>query len=396
MRLPAHHPGWAALTVALLSIQTAAVRADDWPQFRGPGGTGVSADTGVATTWTAAEHILWRAALPGPGSSSPIVVGDRVYVTCYTGYGVQRESPGNMADLKRHLICLNRADGKILWDTAVDAVQPEDRYAGMITEHGYASATPASDGERIYVFLGKSGVAAFDLKGAKLWQTSVGTSSSNRRWGSGTSPVLCKNLVIVNAADEGRAVCALDKKTGKLVWKAEAAGTELSYSTPAVAVLPGGRADVVVPVPGEVWGINAETGKLRWYATVPIEGNVCPSPILSGDIAYLFGGFTSRASCAVRMGGEGDVTRTHVVWTSEASSYVPTPSLYKGRLFWVTDQGWAMCSDAANGKLLWRERLPVRSGQSPVYASVTLADGKVFAVTRFGGTFVLGAGDKFE
>ena len=143
----------------------------------------MSRDSKPPVTWNESEHLKWKSELPGPGLSSPIVVGDRVFLTCYTGYGVDREKPGTIESLKRHLVCVDRKDGKILWASAVSATLPEDPYEGMITEHGYASHTPASDGERVYAFFGKSGVVAFDMQGKQLWQTNVGKESGQMRVG---------------------------------------------------------------------------------------------------------------------------------------------------------------------------------------------------------------------
>ena len=141
-------------------------------------GSGVSLDKQpLPVTWSETENLKWKVKLPGPGSSSPIVVGQRVVVTCWTGYGADPDHEGEEKDLRRHVICLDRDSGKILWDESVEPVLPEDPYSGQFTQHGYASHTPASDGKRIYVFFGKTGVLAFDLEGKKLWQTSVGTGS---------------------------------------------------------------------------------------------------------------------------------------------------------------------------------------------------------------------------
>ncbi|HEX6985436.1 MAG TPA: PQQ-binding-like beta-propeller repeat protein, partial [Planctomycetaceae bacterium] len=202
----------AAFAAAASSLLPAV--AADWPRFRGPNGSAVSADTDLPVTWSDAENVAWKAALPGPGASSPVVSNGRVFVTCYSGYGVDRSNPGDPKDLQRHLVCLDPRDGRVLWDRTVPAVQPEDRYEGMLTEHGYASATPAADGERVYVFFGKSGVLAFDFDGNRLWQTSVGTGSAMMGWGSGTSLLLYKDLVIVNANAESESIVALDKATG--------------------------------------------------------------------------------------------------------------------------------------------------------------------------------------
>jgi outer membrane protein assembly factor BamB len=375
------------------------LRADDWRQFRGPGGSGVSRKSRIPDEWGDAKNLRWKAALPGPGSSSPVVIGERVFVTCYTGYGASADDPGDPKNLVRHLLCLGRADGRVLWSADVPATRPEDPYRGYLTEHGYASGTPASDGTAVYVFFGKSGVLAYDLDGKRLWQTGVGTESDNRRWGSGSSPVLYKNTVIVNAASESRSVRALDKTTGKQVWKAEAEGLDLSFGTPALVELPSGRAELALAVPGELWGLNPDTGKLFWHADVRMSGNVAPSAVAHNGVVYATGGFDGRGSVAVRAGGKGDVTRSHVVWSARESSYVPSPLVADGRLHWVDDTGMAACLDAATGKVIYRERLPARgdaAGGKAVYASVVLAGDKLIAVTRTAGAFVLAAGPKFR
>ena len=144
----------------------------------------------------------WKLELPGKGVSSPIVVGDKVFVTAYSGYGVER-GEGTIDDLKRHLICVDRNSGKILWNKSVESKVKEDPYSGAgVPAHGYASHTPVSDGERVFVFYGKSGVVAYDLDGKELWQKSVGTESGRMRWGSAASPIVHEDLVIVNASDE--------------------------------------------------------------------------------------------------------------------------------------------------------------------------------------------------
>ena len=153
------------LALALLSLITT-THAADWPRFRGADGSGNAGDAKAPTTWSDTENVNWKAALPGPGSSSPIVWKDRVFVTCYSGYG--DGSDGAMEKLQRHLVCLDRATGKVLWDKAVAAEMPEDSYSGFLTEHGYASSTPATDGERVFAFFGKTGVLAFDFAGNEL------------------------------------------------------------------------------------------------------------------------------------------------------------------------------------------------------------------------------------
>ena len=338
----------------------------------------------------------WKTALPGPGSSSVIVSGERVFVTCYSGYG---DDGGSIDKLQRHLVCLDRANGTILWDKAVAAELPEDSFTGYLTEHGYASSTPATDGERVYVFFGKTGVLAFDFAGKELWRVNVGHESGNRRWGSGASPLLYKNFVIVNASEESRSVRALDKLTGKEAWRADADTLELCYSTPAL-VEAAGRMDLVLAVSGELWGMNPDTGKLRWFASTGISGNVSPSVVAADGVIYASGGFPKLAATAVRAGGKGDVTQSNILWTTQNASYVPSPVVSDGRFYVATDQGFALCLDAKDGKLIFKERLPGASatgrGGKPFYASAVLANGNIYAVSRRNGTFVIEAKPGFK
>jgi len=383
------------LTVTIL-LAANSLFASDWTRFRGPNGMGISDDTKLPLTWSDSKNLKWKTRLPGPGSSSPIVYGDRVFITCYSGYGIDSDNPGNQADLKRHLLCINRNNGKILWNKSLDALLPEDPYRGNIREHGYASSTPITDGQRIYVFFGKTGVLAFDMQGKKLWQTSVGTGSSNRKWGSAASPILYKNMVIVNASEESLTIYALDKATGKEIWKAEGDALELAYGTPFLANLADGRKELVIAVPEEVWGLNPDTGKLKWYAEMAPNGNICPSIIGKNGIVYVFGGFRTKGSLAIRTGGKDDVTQTNVLWSSRESSYVPSPVIYNEHLYWVNDMGVAYCAEAKSGKVVYRERLSARGGGKPFYASVVLANGKLYAVSRTSGTFVLDAKGQFK
>jgi outer membrane protein assembly factor BamB len=378
-----------------LLIQATLVSAAEWAQFRGPEGSGISTGGHPPTTWTDKENIKWKLDLAGAGSSSPIIWGDRIFLTTFSGYG---DDGGSVDKLQRHLIAIDKATGNIIWDKSVPAELPEDPYSGMLTEHGFASSTPVTDGEHIYVFFGKTGVLGFDWNGKQMWKVNVGHESSNRRWGSAASPVLYKNLVIVNASEESRTVRALDKLTGKEVWKQDADTLELSYSTPAL-VEANGRTDLVLPVPNELWGLNPETGKLRWYANTSIAGNVSPSVIAHDGVVYVTGGIQRMATMAIRAGGKGDVTASNIVWNSSSYSYVPSPVLSDGNLYVATDQGFALCLDAKDGKVVYKERLPGASSGGrgkPFYASAVLANGNIYAVGRRSGTFVFEAKPEFK
>ncbi len=389
----------AALLLAAALLTTTTTRAD-WLRFRGENGTGIAPpDAKPPLHWSSSQGIAWKTDLPGAGASSPIVVADKIIVTAYSGIenGIQH--------LQRHLICLSSADGRILWDKTIPATQPEDEFTGFLaTEHGYASNTPASDGQRVYAFFGKSGALAFDLQGNQLWHTPLGTRSNSRRWGSAASVMLTQDHVIINALDEGGAIFALDKATGKEAWRSPAEGLELAYSTP-ILVQNGDQTDLVLAVAQEIWGLNPATGKLRWYATHELPGNVSPGVVIGADHLFIFGGFPRTASVALKLGGKNDITQ-NISWTVNDSTYVPTPVYHQGHLYVVNDQGFALCLDATTGAQVYRERVMDasssgasggrRGGGKPFYASTILADGKLYCVSRTNGTFVLAAKPKFE
>ena len=388
---------WRRLCIpALLSTLIGLpVSAEDWTRFRGANGAGQSTATGLPQEWSESRNLVWKRDLPGEGSSSPVLAGDRIFVTCYAEYG--GDAGADPAKMKRQLVCIGAEKGEVLWTAQAVAAPREDPPQGYILEHGYASNSAVTDGDRVYAFFGKSGVAAYDLEGKELWARSVGTESANRQWGSAASLTLFEDLLIVNAAEEGRAVLGLNKLTGEQVWKSEAAALELAYGTPAQLQRADGQTELILAVPGEVWGLNARTGKLAWYAETPLTGNVSPSPLVDGQAIYVFGGFRSSGSLRVRAGGRGDVTQTHVEWTSRSSSYVATPVLVDGRLYWVDDQGIAWCLDAGTGETIYRERVPgLRSGGRPVYASPIAAEGHIYVVTRRDGVLVLPAEREFR
>lgn len=371
------------LALLLCPLAPSPVVGGEWARFRGPGGAGISSDTGLPVRWGESENLKWKLPLPGGGSSSPIVVGDRIFVTGFSGEG---------DSLERHLVCADRKQGKVIWTKSVPAQLPEDSYRGFLTEHGYASNTPVSDGEHVFAFFGKSGVLAFDLDGNQLWKVDVGQESSNRRWGSAASLVLYQDTVIVNASEESQSIRALSKATGEEVWKAQASSLELAYGTPTLMQLEGGREELIIGVPSEVWGMDPATGKLTWYAETSLTGNICPSIVAGDGVAYVFGGYRSSGSHAIRIGGKDNVTSSHMVWSSRNSSYVATPVLHEGHLYWIDDRGQAFCIDAKTGDLVYRERLRgVSGGGRPFYASPVLCDGKLYVVSRWDGTFVLSA-----
>jgi len=371
-------------------LDSKAVQAADWPQFRGPGGLGLSDARGLPVTWSGEQNIAWKTELPGPGSSSPIVVGDRVFVTCYSGYGIPGQDGGEVERLKRHLVCLNLGDGKILWDKAVAAKTPEEPYQSWMTRHGYASSTPASDGDRVYTFFGKSGVFAFDHAGRQLWQADVGSSTYG--YGSATSPVLYGELLIVNACAESNSLVALDKETGREVWRFQK--MEESYNTPLLVELPGGRTELVVETYNQWLGLDPATGEKLWSCATGYRDYVCPSLVAHDGTVYGLGGRSGKGMAA-RAGGRGDVSQSHLVWKgTKGSPNVPSPVYHGGHLYYSNEDGIAHCVDAKTGSIVYQQRLNDRSGQ--IWASPVVADGKLYYVSKAGRTFVLAAEPTFE
>ena len=372
------------LSVWLLCAMCCA-EAADWTGFRGPRGSAVSDAKGLPVKWSSTESIVWKTALPGPGTSSPIVLGEGVYLTCYSGYGLN-PNEGDRKNLTRHVLCVDRKTGKVRWKQTFEPELPESAYRrGNNSRHGYASSTPATDGERLYVFFGKSGVYCLDLKdGKQVWQADVG--SRTRGWGSSNSPVIYKDLVIVNASVESGSLFAFNKKTGKQVWKV--GKIRSSWNTPVLVDLPGGKTELVLSVSEAVLGLDPATGKELWRCG-GFRGYVCPSVVADKGVVYV----VRRGSLAIRAGGKGDVTDSHIAWRGGGGSVVPSPVLYRGHVYWVA-RGTAYCLDAATGKTVYRKRLSPRPGV--VYASMIAADGKLYCVTQKAGTFVLAAKPKFE
>lgn len=378
----------AALSVVLFS-------GADWPRFRGPEGTGVADATGLPTTWSATENIVWKTPLPGMGASSPITLGDKIFLTCYTGYGLNRENPGDQAGLRLHVLCLDLGSGKIAWDRSLAAETPETPYdGGRVDLHGYASATPVTDGQALYVFFGKSGVLKYTLDGELLWKVSVGTEVDSHKWGSGASLILHKDMLIVNASCESQSIRGLNKTTGEEVWRVGEIVD--SWSTPLVVTSPAGGEELVVVDRFKVLGLDPSTGRQLWVCTKESD-YVCPSVIADGPVAYLINSRFAALLLAIRTGGRGDVTDSHVQWTlPKWTTRVSTPVYYDGHLYGLDFNGQALCVDAKSGKEVYRERLDIRGGGDKVYASVVAADGKWYGVSRLDGTVVLALSPEFK
>jgi outer membrane protein assembly factor BamB len=343
----------ALLGVAIVMPQ---VSLADWARFRGPNGTGISTSE-APVEFGAEKNLQWKMELPGKGVSSPIVVGDKVFVTCYTGYGADG---GEIENLKRHLVCVDRLSGKTFWTKTVNAVMPEDEWRGPgIPTHGYASNTPASDGTHVFAFFGKSGIFAYDLDGNEIWKQNVGKGPSNKGFGSAASPIVTEEHVIVNAADESLSIIWLDKKTGKELHRAKADGLSECWTTP---VLVKNGEEIAISVIGEVWGLNNKTGKLSWYANGVNSRNAQVSLVAANDIVYA----TGEEAYAIRVDGKDDISKTNTVWQGSIRPRYATPVLVEGRLYSVSSGTVVECVDATTGKRVFQGRLSSGGGPAPV------------------------------
>ena len=378
---------YRAVTVVCVLALALFAGAADWPKFRGTDGMGASAARNIPSTWGERKNIAWKVELPGPGASSPILVGKQIFLTCYSGYAAPGRPRGEMSQLKRHVVCLQRDNGKIVWTREVPPVLPDAERNRE--NHGYATSTPVADDQRLYVFFGKTGVFAFDLNGKKIWHADVGSKTSG--WGSAASPVLYKDLLIVNASVESGSLVALDKKTGKEKWRTE--GIKESWNTPLLVAAGNAKTELAVAIHGKVLGFDPSSGKRLWSCDTDIGWYMVPSLVADAGVVYCIGGRGTGGALAVRLGGRGDVTRTHRLWTLRKGSNVPSPIFHDGYLYWAHEKGAACCADARTGRIVYQEPLP-RAGQ--IYASPVLADGKLYYVSRYGRGYVVAAKPKFE
>ena len=375
-------PGLVVLMWMLL-IQVGA--AADWPQFRGSHGAGVSSDSALPTTWNHQESIVWKTDLPGPGSSSPITFGDSIYVTCYSGYGMSANSPGEKSKLLRHLVCLRRDTGRIRWQVDLPASGNEHEYRGYIHLHGYASHTPVANDSGVYAFCGASGLVAYTHEGKRKWLADCG--KKNHEWGSGTSPLLFDNLVIVAARIESGSLIAFDQRSGREAWRAEIG---FGHGSPALVAV-GTTYELVFVRGRQVIGADPATGKELWWCSVKTELAI-PMPLAHEGTVYVM---TRGQTAAIRAGGRGDVSDTHLVWEASRGSHVAMPVLYEGHLYFPHDeQGVVYCLNSRTGELVYEQRLPL----SPryLYASPVIADGKLYYVSQKNGVYVLPARPKYS
>jgi hypothetical protein len=370
----------ATALLCVVALLAGVSRAGEWPGWRGPRGDGTSTEPNLPIKWSATENIAWKTPIAGNGHSSPIVWGDRVFVTTC----VEEEE-------QRLLLCLDRRDGKALWQRVVLTAGLE----GVHRLNSRASSTPATDGKHVWVtFLDVANVlvACYDFAGKEVWRKSPGRFSS--RHGFCSSPILHKDMVIVNADHDGDGyIVALDKATGNQRWRIERPNKTRSYCVPII-VEAAGKKQMVLSGTMCVASYDPDTGKLWRIVDGPTEQFVS-SLVFLKDIFFLTAGYPTYHYMGLRSDGEGNVTKTHVLWhhrpPTREGAYVPSPIAHDRWFFVVSDDGWASCFEAETGQRLWRQRLGRHHSASPV-----LANGLIYFTADNGETFVLRASSSIE
>jgi outer membrane protein assembly factor BamB len=378
------------------SVLSTSSRADNWPAWRGPTGQGHSAEKNLPVKWSATENVKWKAPLPDEGNSTPVVWGDRVFVTQATNKTVwpPKNNAGLASAETRMLLCFSRADGKELWRKEVAYKELESTHV----TNPFCSASPATDGERVVVSHGSAGVFCYDLDGKELWRRDLGPAE--HIWGTAASPVLYKNLVILNFGPGPRTfLIALDKQTGKDVWKVEEQGSKPeeyfgSWSTPVVAEVKG-RTELVLSWPGAVKAYNPDTGELLWTCRgLEKDGAkdrlTYTSPLVTDDVVVAMAGF-GGAAIGVRTGGRGDVTDTHRLWRVPRNPQRIGSGVIVGEHVYATDEPGVRCIELKTGKTVWQEA--VGGG---VWSSIVHAGGRLYVVSQSGETVVFAPKPEFE
>jgi outer membrane protein assembly factor BamB len=351
--------------------------AEYWPRWRGPSGQGLVSGGGYPDKWSATENVLWKVPVPGEGNSSPIVWGDRIFVTTARDGG-----------RRLSLLAFNRSDGKQLFE----AFAPDGRAEFVHDKNGHASATATTDGKRVYVSFGSRGLMAFDFEGKLVWRQDLG--AINNYWGTAGSPLLYKDRVILYQDQRAESfIAAFDAATGKQLWRT-ARNASVGWGTP-VAINANGRDEIIVNGQYAVVAYNPDTGAEIWrVGGTTME--VVPTVVVGHGLLFSSSG-RAGPTLAIRPGGQGDVTRTHLAWSSpRGSPFIPSPILHGDQLYMVNDMtSIATAFDAKTGETLWQNRLGVaqREGFS---ASPVVVDGKIFFTNDQGETFVLRGGKTFD
>jgi len=400
------------IAVVLVVALGGSIAAADWPQWRGPHGTGATDEKNLPVKWSATENVAWKAAIGGVGVSSPIVSGDRVFVTSQIGTGVRR--PGNHprlaqgagagatgeralaagapADDRTFFVveAFNRADGRRLWQYRVEAAGP---LPGVHDKHNLASPSPVTDGRLVYAWFGTGQIVALDMSGKVAWERHLGKEIApfDINWGHASSPTLYGDtLLLLCDHTPASYLLAVDKTTGKERWKADRGKGRMSYTTPFVIETPGGP-ELIVNSSQRVDAYDPRTGALLWYVGGSNQFPI-PAPTFHDGVLYMTRGYRSGPFMAVRPGGRGDISASHVVWeVPTGAPYISSLVYDEGILYMASDVGAVTAIDAATGTRIWQQRVDGIFSASPV-----AGDGKIYFVSETGETIVLKAGRQPE
>jgi outer membrane protein assembly factor BamB len=399
-----------SMAVAGLSSFARSAAAGNWPQWRGPDGSGISSEKNLPAEWTPTKNIKWKTPIDGRAHSSPIVWGNRIFLTTAVEGevvpgaqavkhtvegGKEFKHPDSVGADKKHtfkVISIDRDSGKIVWQaTAWEGTPYDNRHR----KSSYAASTPATDGKLVYAFFGTEGLYAYDYKGKLAWKADLGKLGTVGM-GTGTSPILFNDLVIVQCDEEnGEAsfIVAVDKKTGKEAWRTPRK-VQVSWSTPLL-VKTASRAELITSGTEAVVAYDPATGKELWRHK-GVESNAIPSPVANNEMVFLVAGFPAKIAMAIKLGQNGDLTGTpNVPWTyAKGTAYVPSPILYGDYLYLTTDRGILTCLDAKTGEVKYE------GGRIPIPATFTASpvafEGKILMTSEDGDTFIVKAGPKHE
>jgi outer membrane protein assembly factor BamB len=361
-----------------------AVRAEDWPEFRGPTGQGHYTGKRLPIEWSTTKNVVWKQSIPGSGWSSPIVQDGRVFLT--SAMPVKGSK-----DLSLQALCLDAETGKLLWQT--EAIRQNAAKAAPIhSKNSHASPSPVTDGKRLYVHFGHQGAACLDLAGKVLWRNTELRYAPVH--GNGGSPILVDGRLVFSCdGGDKQFVVALDAETGRVVWKTDRkseASRRFSFSTPLLIAVNGNQ-QIVSPASDAVMAYDPADGREIWRAKY--DGySVIPRPVFGHGMIFLSSGYDRPTLLAIRAGGTGDVSETHIAWsTTKGAPHTPSPLLVGDELYVVSDGGIASCFDARTGKLHWQERIGGSFSASPFAAG-----GRIYLQSEEGVTTVLRAGTKLE
>jgi outer membrane protein assembly factor BamB len=399
-----------------VSAQKNSANLSHWPQWRGPDFNGMARGD-APLKWSDTENIKWKAAIPGRGFSTPVVWGEKIFLTTAipTGKtaatpasqpaqgnqgsrsGGGRGGPGGGAGANQEhqfiVMCLDKKTGKTLWQKVAKTAVPHEGYHGMYGS--FASNSPVTDGKNLYAFFGSRGVYCYDLNGKLLWEKDLGVQMKMRlQFGEGTAAVLHDDKLLLVFDYQGESfIVALNKANGNEVWRAKR--EEISnWSTPLV-VEHAGRKQVIVSAPTKVRSYDLQSGKLIWDCA-GLGLNTIPQPVHQDGVVYVMSGFRDPKLLAIKLGKEGDLTNTDAVLWSETRglSYTPSPVLFDGKLYTLTDSGMVSVFDAKTGKPYYhQQRLPKPYNFK---ASPVGANGKLYLASEDGDVVILKMGEKFE